>query len=57
VLNVGQTTIVQSAWDRGKALEIHGWIYSLHDGLLKDLSVCVRSQAEFAEVYRQVADA
>ncbi|MFM7432268.1 MAG: carbonate dehydratase [Gammaproteobacteria bacterium] len=56
VLNVGQTTIVQSAWDRGKALEIHGWIYDLHDGLLKDLAVCVKSAAEFAEVYRQVAE-
>ena len=56
VLNVGQTTIVQSAWDRGKALEIHGWIYDPHDGLLKDLSVCVKSAAEFAEVYRQVAE-
>jgi len=56
VLNVGQTTIVQSAWDRGKPLEVHGWIYDLHDGLLKDLSVCVKSHAEFAEVYRRVAD-
>ena len=57
VLNVGQTTIVQSAWDRGKPLEIHGWIYDLHDGLLKDLAVCVKSQAEFAETYRKVAEA
>ena len=56
VLNVGQTTIVQGAWDRGKALEIHGWIYDLHDGLLKDLAVGVRSPAEFAEVYRRVAE-
>ncbi|MBM4210428.1 MAG: carbonate dehydratase [Gammaproteobacteria bacterium] len=56
VLNVGQTTIVQSAWERGKALEIHGWIYDLHDGLLKDLAVCVKSAAEFAEVYQQVAE-
>ena len=56
VLNVGQTTIVQSAWDRGKALEIHGWIYDLHDGLLKDLAVCVKSAAEFAAVYLQVAE-
>jgi len=57
VLSVGETTVVQSAWDRGKALEIHGWIYDLHDGLLKDLSVCVKSPAEFAEVYRSVLDA
>lgn len=54
VLNVGQTTIVQQAWDRGKALEVHGWIYDLSDGLLKDLSVCVKSAEEYAEVYQQV---
>lgn len=57
VLSVGETTIVQSAWDRGKALEIHGWIYDLNDGLLKDLSVCVKSPAEFDEVYRSVLEA
>jgi carbonic anhydrase len=56
VLNVGQTTIVQEAWDRGKALEIHGWIYDVADGLLKDLTVCVNGQSEFEEVYRAVAD-
>ena len=56
VLNVGQTTIVQEAWDRGKALEIHGWIYDVADGLLKDLTVCVNGQTEFEEVYRAVAD-
>jgi carbonic anhydrase len=57
VMNVCQTTIVQSAWDRGKKLEIHGWIYDLHDGLLKDLAVCVESSAEFAQVYRSVLEA
>ena len=57
VLNVGQTTIVQSAWDRGKPLEVHGWIYDLHDGLLKDLAVCVKDAVEYAEVYRSVLDA
>jgi carbonic anhydrase len=56
VLNVGETTIVQSAWDRGKALEIHGWVYGLDDGLLKDLSVCVKSREEFAQVYRSVVE-
>jgi carbonic anhydrase len=52
VFNVCQTTIVQSAWDRGKKLEVHGWIYDLHDGLLKDLAVCVESTEEFARVQR-----
>ena len=56
VLNVGQTTIAQGAWDRGKSLEIHGWIYGISDGLLKDLSVSVSSHAEFEQVYRSVAD-
>ena len=37
VRNVGRTTIVQSAWQRGQELVIHGWIYGLQDGLLRDL--------------------
>ena len=39
VLNVGRTTIVQSAWQRGQELVVHGWIYGLQDGLLRDLGV------------------
>ncbi len=41
VLNVGRTTIVQSAWQRGQELAIHGWIYGLEDGLLRDLGVSI----------------
>lgn len=39
VKNVCQTTIVQAAWKRGRKLAVHGWIYSLKDGLLRDLNV------------------
>lgn len=39
VVNVAQTTVVQDAWDRGQPLTIHGWIYGLEDGLLRDLGV------------------
>jgi len=39
VVNVSQTTIVRDAWARGQQLEIHGWIYDLRDGLLRDLEV------------------
>ena len=39
VINIAQTTIVQDAWARGQTLEIHGWIYNVGDGLLRDLSV------------------
>ena len=39
VLNVTQTTVVRGAWERGQELTVHGWIYSLEDGLLRDLNV------------------
>lgn len=41
VLNVGETTIVQDAWNRGQAVEIHGWIYGLKDGLIRDLDISI----------------
>lgn len=41
VSNVGRTTIVQSAWQRGQELVVHGWIYGLQDGLLRDLGVSI----------------
>ena len=44
VLNVGRTTIVQSAWQRGQELVIHGWIYGLQNGLLRDLDVTIDSR-------------
>jgi len=43
VLNVGRTTIVQSAWQRGQELTVHGWIYGLQDGLLRDLGCSLSS--------------
>jgi carbonic anhydrase len=49
VLNVGRTTIVQSAWQRGQELVVHGWIYGLQDGLLRDLNVSIDSPAALAE--------
>ena len=39
VMNVGRFAAVQQAWHEGRALEIHGWIYDIHDGLLKDLGL------------------
>jgi carbonic anhydrase len=45
VRHVCQTTIVQDAWRRGQSLTIHGWIYSLQDGLLRDLHVSQSSDA------------
>ena len=45
VVNVAQTTVVQDAWVRGQALTVHGWIYGLKDGLIRDLEMSV-SKAE-----------
>ena len=41
VANVSQTTVVSEAWARGRALAVHGWIYKVTDGLLRDLGLCV----------------
>ena len=49
VFNVGRTTIVQSAWERGQELVVHGWIYDLDDGLLRDLDVSIDSAHELAQ--------
>ncbi len=53
MLNVCQTTVVQEAWERNQPLSIHGWIYRLTDGLLRDLSVCATNQDEVVPVYRE----
>ena len=49
VLNVCQTTIVQDAWRRGAGLTVHGWIYALSDGLLRDLGVAATGPDDLAE--------
>ena len=52
VSNVCHTTIVQNAWKRGQELVVHGWVYSLEDGLIRDLNVSVASPQEIPEIYR-----
>ena len=41
VINVSQTTVVRDAWARGQELAIHGWVYDIRDGLLRDFGTCV----------------
>jgi carbonic anhydrase len=50
VMNVGNMTAVQEAWQKEKSPTIHGWIYDICDGLLKDLGVCVSSIAELKDL-------
>jgi carbonic anhydrase len=50
--NVCQTTIVRDAWDRGQPLTVHGWIYGLKDGLIRNLGLSVSALDELEPQYR-----
>jgi carbonic anhydrase len=52
VANVCQTTIARDAWERGQELAVHGWIYGLHDGLVRDLGTTVTAAEEAATAYQ-----
>ena len=49
VVNVCRTTMVQDAWRRGQSLGVHGWIYRLQDGLLRDLGLSVTGESALPE--------
>jgi carbonic anhydrase len=52
VANVCHTTIVQNAWKAGRKLAVHGWIYGLEDGIVKDLNVCISGPEEISKIHR-----
>jgi carbonic anhydrase len=52
VTNVCQTTVVRDAWDRGQALAVHGWVYGLHDGLVRDLRATASHPGVVSLAYR-----
>jgi len=52
VVNACQTTIVRDAWARGQELAVHGWIYGLKDGLLRDLTMTVTGTDEVLPTYQ-----
>jgi len=56
VVNVGQTTVVQQAWQRGQEIAVHGWIYALQDGLLRDLKVSATGLPGLVRAYRLAID-
>lgn len=53
VNNVSNTTIVQNAWKKGAELSVHGWIYNLENGLLKDLDICLSSMNDLEELHKK----
>jgi carbonic anhydrase len=57
VMNVCQTTIARDAWERGQPLAVHGWIYGVQDGLLRDLDMTVTGPDEAPGLYRAALSA
>jgi len=52
VNNVCHSTIVQDAWDRDQPLTVHGWIYSIRNGLITDLNVSTGNKEQISQIYR-----
>lgn len=52
VLDLGKTSIVQAAWERGQQLHVHGWVYDIHDGMINDLKVTLKDNDTLSDVYK-----
>jgi len=52
VLDLGKTSIVQAAWDRGQELHVHGWVYDIHDGFIRDMHVTLKDNGTLSDVYK-----
>jgi carbonic anhydrase len=56
VVNVAQSTVLQDAWLRGQTVALHGWVYGIHDGLLKDMAITVSGNDSLESVYRTAVE-
>jgi carbonic anhydrase len=52
VLDLAKTSIVQTAWESGQAVHVHGWVYDIHDGIIKDLEINLKDNNSLSEVYQ-----
>jgi carbonic anhydrase len=52
VFNLTKTSIVQNRWSNGKTLGVHGWVYSLETGLIKDLGVSCEANVNLSSVFK-----
>jgi len=51
VKNLAKTRIVQDAWRKGRKLEIHGWVYGMNSGLIKELNTIIDEKGDIDEIY------
>ena len=56
VVNVCVSTVMTDAWAKGQKVTVHGWAFGVHDGLLQDLHMSVRSTESIERLYRQAID-
>ena len=52
VYNLCKTSIIQSAWEKYKRPHVHGWVYDVANGLIKDLNLTVRDDSEMHNIYK-----
>ena len=57
VINVGETTFVGDAWDRGQTVYVHGWIYSIADGIYRSLDATIQSLGDLKNLRRKTLEA
>ncbi len=53
VVHVCQTTVVQDAWKRGQDLTVHGWVYRLQDGIIRDLHMSTTADEALEPKYQR----
>jgi carbonic anhydrase len=52
VMDLSQTSIIQNSWKTHNAPKVHGWVYDIHNGLIKDLNVSMDNKGKLAPIYR-----
>jgi len=52
VLDLAKTSIIQAAWESGQNVHVHGWVYGINDGVIKDLGVNLGDNKSLSDVYQ-----
>ena len=52
VVDLAKTSIIQNAWENGQGIHLHGWVYSIHDGIIRDQMCTLKNNESLDEVYQ-----